>query len=230
MPKLSGKDLTILVLTIALAGLAWWVAYSRKPGDPGPITQAHQDSLKLARRYDSLGYVTFDLKREIHSRSLHELLQHQERPAPVPGAPPGMIIEPVVPSVPPPTAAEVERLARAVDRATRGRTVVLVVQKDLGTSGVEEWLRTSGFQVQKSLDPTDRPTSALTLGDSVPLPVAKLIALEMLRRGVPLKRIRLAESSRDPMQIRLHGAAHLESTTALTVAQITALSRPAPTQ
>lgn len=238
MPRFNGTRITIILLLVFIVVFGWW-CFQQRTTETQDVRDARMDTLRMARQYDSLAGVIYDLEREIHSRSLHEVLPEVKRPKGTSRRPLAAAV-PVIPYVAPPKTSDLAPLMAAAGPAVRQRTEVVFVEDEVREKGLEEWLRTAGFRSrqvrgerpranpQGQLPPNIWRTTSLTFGDSVPLPVVKLVALEMLRHNLGVKRIRRAEGQDDASVIRLDPVSHMETTTPLTVEQIKSLSLPRP--
>lgn len=181
---------------------------------------------KKARGYDSLVSVVFDLTTELNVRSTGEVHPHYLPPPPPPdqdaAAP-----EPIIPPVAPPTQAQMLMARRAVDAAMAARVTVVRTQDD--AASLVEWLGSRGFRTAISPEgSSQQATNTLLFGDSVPLPVVRLVALEMLTRGLPVARMRTFADSTESFVVRLTNVNHAESLTPLTPSLILAFRRPSP--
>ncbi|HLM66795.1 MAG TPA: hypothetical protein VK358_04665 [Longimicrobium sp.] len=202
------------------------VTRPRQGAKPLKMTQAGADSMRMARSFDSLGYVIFDLSNELHSRTAEVVLQEALPPR---ATPEGRVVQPVpvIPPIPRPTPTQLATAARATPR-NAGRGVIFVFQnEDVRSSGVEEWFRTQGAQLRPRLPLGDRKTNTLVYGDSVPWEFVRLTALQLASEGVALKRVRRARTSAEPRVIRLENLTHLDDATPLSAEQVLRLS-PAP--
>ncbi|HEX6367686.1 MAG TPA: hypothetical protein VF006_02060 [Longimicrobium sp.] len=219
-----GKNILIVLLIAAVAGLLFSNSKLRGSGVSAPETKAVEDTLKMGRRYDSLGFAIFDLKNELHSRTLGVVLRESIRPKPVPGQPAGVLQEPMVPNLPSPTEAQVAAAGSQLPASIRSRINITFVQADIRQSGMESWLSANGFQIHPPASVGEGATNALTFGDSVPRAAVRLISLELFRRGRALRRIRSTDAEGMASTVSLVSVPHLETATSLSVEQIQRLT------
>lgn len=220
------KDVVIAVLLVAL-GVLLVREVRHKAGNPTPEqAKARMDTLRMARSFDSLGYVIFDLSNELHSRTTGAVLKEPFGPRPGPEKGVGLPV-PVKPEIPAPTPQQLAMAANAAGPSP-GRNISVTFHGRDVQERAADWFRANGFMLRDLTDTnTDTATNALSYGDSVPWTVVQLTALELAQRRIQLRRIRRSSRPGEGSVIRLESLTHLQDVTPLSADQLLRL-RPAP--